>query len=287
MSLEDLSRRVDMLSRTLCNENREQLNDTELAIAKNRLLNNGVLYEQSVRNIDDPVLYNQDFGLFSFTPARGAQADTYGVYGAFKLRGNFKSIEEAEERAEHLIRTQDSYNEIFTVRVGQTIPLTKKSELAEKVNFIDLNKHVNSIVSENVKEKRRDEEQEMKTLHSRERKLLDENQEILKGEYKEDTLDAYIMKKTKKAQLMHLLVENLKKIKTEIIPAIRRSRDEIATVEEEHPEYSDCYFERFKSARESVGIKDSDVGSQQSFMKFLVDEYDVDIEELELVINLK
>lgn len=276
-----------MLSRTLCNENRKHLDDAELDIAKSRLINNGALYEQSVRNIDDPVLYNQEFGLFSFTPSRGAQADAHGVYGAFKIRGNFKSIEEAEERAEHLIRTQDSYNEIFTVRVGQTIPLTKKSEMAEKVNYIDLNKHVSSIVAENVKEKRRDEEQEMKTLHNRERKLLDENQEILKGEYKEDTLDAYIMKKTKKAQLMHLLVENLKKIKTEIIPAIRRSRAEISAVEEDHPNYSECYFERFKSARESVGIKDSDVASQQSFMKFLVDEYDVDIDQLDDVIDLK
>jgi hypothetical protein len=285
MSVEQLAQKVDMLSGTVCNEHRRHLDANELVIAKTRLINRDLSFEPSVRTIDDPVLYGQEFGLFSFTPSRSAQPDANGIYGAFKIRGNFKSVEEAEERAEYLIRTHDSYNEIFTIRVGQTVPLTKKSELAEKVNFVDVSKQVSSIVSDNVKDKRAKEEEEMKTLHEREGRLLKENDEILKGEYKEDTLDAYIMKKTKKAQLMYMLVENLNKIKNEIIPAIRKARDEIGELETVYPDYPGSYYERFKQAREQVGIKDSDIEAHKSFMRFLVDDNDVDVDALETFIG--
>jgi hypothetical protein len=172
----------------------------------------------------------------------------------------------------------DSYNEVHTVRVGQCIPLTKKAELVEETDVIDLNKDVESIVSNDVKHKRQKEKAEIKTIQDREQQLLKENKEILEGEYKQDPLDQYIMLKVKKAQLMWTLVETRKRIQNEIIPSIRKAREEIQDMDKEFPEFDGLYYERYKNARESVGIKDQDKLNYSYFMEYLLDENDVDLD---------
>lgn len=278
MSLESLAQKVDMLSRSVTNEQREDLNAQETQEARAQLLKTNLLFPRSVKSIHDPVILGQEYGLLSFTPAPNVQPNPNGVYGVFKLRGNFGTLEEAQIYAEKLVRNHDSYNEIHTVRVGQCIPLTKKSELVEETDVIDLNKDVENIVSNDVKIKRQKEKVEIKTIQEREQQLLKENKEILDGEYKQDPLDQYIMLKVKKAQLMWTLAETRKRIENEIIPSIRRAREEIREMDKEYPDFDQLYYERYKNARESVGIKDQDKLNYSYFMQYLLDDNDVDLE---------
>jgi len=267
-----------MLSRSLTNELREDLEPKELASAKQELVKSNLLFPRSVKSIHDPVIIGQEYGLLSFTPAPNVQPNANGVYGVFKLRGNFGTLGEAQDYAEKLIRNHDSYNEVHTVRVGQCIPLTKKSELVEQTDVIDLNKEVESIVSNDVKSKRQKEKSEIKTIQQREQELLSENKEILDGEYKQDPMDQYIMLRVKKAQLMWTLVETRKRIQNEIIPAIRRAKAEIKEMDLEHPDFDAQYFERYKYAREQVGIQDQDKLNYSYFMQYLLDDNDVELD---------
>ena len=287
MSIEQsqkLMNSVDMLSRTQVQPDRKELrNDEELVAAKNVLINNQFLnFPRIVKSINDPIILNQEFGLFSFTPAHDVKPNKSGIYGVFKSRGNFATLEESQVYAEKLIRTQDSYNEIYTIRVGQCIPLTKKSELVEETEIIDLNKEVDSIVAKDVKEKRQKEKQEMKSIQEREQKLLKENAQILSGDYAEDPLDRYIMMKVKKAQLLWTLVETRKRINKEIIPAILKTKSEIEEMDREYPEFDKQYYDRYISARESVGIQDRDKLNYSYFMKYLLDDNNVDLTISEL-----
>ena len=65
------------------------------------------------RQFADPPIPLQMFSLVSFVPARGATPDKDGVFGFMKARGNYATTQEANERAEYLLRNVDSYHQIF------------------------------------------------------------------------------------------------------------------------------------------------------------------------------
>lgn len=279
--MQKLSESVDMLSRTLVNPNRTDLNQEELNAAKQNLLNKSLLrFPQSVKSINDPIILNQEYGLLSFTPAKDSRPNANGIYGVIKLRGNFATIDEAEKFSETLIRNHDSYNEIYTVKVGNSIPLCKETHLIEETKLVDLNKEVENIVSSDVKEKRKQEQKEIKGIKEREKNLLQENKEILSGEYKEDPLEHYIMVRVKKAQLMWTLIENRKRILNELIPVIKKVKVEIADLDKQNPEFDKLYYERYSQARESVGIRDKEEIGYNNFLNYLLDDKDVNIDDL-------
>lgn len=272
--MESLATKVDMLSKTIVNSNREDLNVEETKKAKNELFTKNLLFPRSVKATNDPIILSQEFGLFSFTPAKDVQPNKNGIYGVFKLRGNFPTLEESEQHSENLIRNHDSYNEIHIVRVGQCIPLSKKSELVEETIKVDVNKEVDKIMSENVKEKRRQEKEDIKIIKEREEKLLKENKEILQDVYEKEPLEEYIMLRVKKAQLMWTLVETRKRIEKEIIPAIKKAKNEIQEWNEKYPTFDKEYYERYMDARKSVGIEDQDKLNYSYFMNYLMDDND-------------
>lgn len=276
--MDQLANRVDMLSRTFVQENRNDLNNQETHNATKTLIKKNLLFPRSVKAINDPVILSQEFGLFSFTPAKDVKPNENGIYGVFKLRGNFATIDESQSYAEKLIRNHDSYNEIHTVRVGQCIPLSKKPELVEETDLVDLNKEIENIVSTDVKQKRQKEKQEMKTIQEREQQLLKENKEILDGDYEQDPMEKYIMARVKKAQLMWTLVETRKRIETEIVPAIKKAKLEIKEMNETYPEFDKQYYDRYIEARKSVGIQDQDKLNYSHFMNYLLDDNDVNLD---------
>ena len=84
------------------------------------------------RTYADPPPPMQTIGLVSFTPAKGAKPNENGIYGFAKLRGNYPNTEEAEQRAEFLIRNVDSYHQIYHTYVGRPFPITaSSSDIAE------------------------------------------------------------------------------------------------------------------------------------------------------------
>jgi len=84
------------------------------------------------RTYADPILPMQYIGLISFTPAKGATPNENGVYGFAKLRGNFSSEIEANERAEFIIRNIDSHHQIYHTYVGRPFPITNSSKYSAK-----------------------------------------------------------------------------------------------------------------------------------------------------------
>ena len=57
------------------------------------------------RVYSDPAIPMQNISLFSFTPAKGATPNSNGVFGFGKIRGTYNTPQEAEERAEYIIRS--------------------------------------------------------------------------------------------------------------------------------------------------------------------------------------
>ena len=278
--MDKLADKVDMLSKTLVDHNRKELNRSETEEARKYLVNQNLLFPRSVKSTTDPILMGQEYGLISFTPAHDVQPNKNGIYGVMKLRGNFSTIDESEKYAERLIRTHDSYNEIHVVRTGQVFPLTKKAELVEETINVDINKEADKIVSESVKEKRNKEKIEMKNIQEREKKLLKENQEILKDEYKQDPIDEYTMLRVKKAQLMWTLIQTKKRINDEILPALKKTKKSIMEMNEEYPEFDKMYYDRYIEARKSVGIENQDKLDYSYFMKYLLDDNDISLNDV-------
>lgn len=278
--MQKLSESVDMLSRTFVNPDRKDLTRTEIESAKKELFKKNLLFPKSVKSINDPIILNQEYGLISFTPARDARPNSNGIYGVLKVRGNFPTLDEADKFAETLVRNHDSYNEIYTVKVGNSIPLCKEAHLVEDTNLVDLNKEIENIVSTDVKEKRKQEQKEIQNIKEREKNLLQENKEILQGDYEEDPLEHYIMVRVKKAQLMWTLLENRKRIVNELIPVIKKVKNEILELNKQHPDFDKLYYERYVQARESVGIKDKEEIGYNNFLNYLLDDKDVDVEDL-------
>jgi hypothetical protein len=216
-------------------------------VAAMKSLNNSKFTEKFPkvdRTYADPPPSLQNIGLISFTPAKGAKPNENGVYGFAKLRGNYASETEADQRAEWLIRNVDSYHQIYHTYVGRPFPITASSDYSAETTEIDIRKQMTESISENVKQK------EDKT---------------------EDPYETYTTLRVKKAQLAWTYLEHYNKMK-EIKEIILKTRESINDMENESTEYKQKYFEKYMNARKEAGFKDSKEEFENSFMKFLVED---------------
>ena len=95
------------------------------------------------RKYADPIDHGQKFALVSFVPSKTAQPDEDGVYGMMKVRGVYASIDEADDRAEFLVRNVDSYQNILTTYVGRPFPLVQTGEkYGAELKEIDVEKKI-------------------------------------------------------------------------------------------------------------------------------------------------
>ena len=113
-----------------------QLSENEVTSAMEEL--NNVSFTTKFQRVDrtyaDPPPPLQTIGLLSFVPAKGAQPNANGVYGFAKLRGNYSTQQEADQRAEFLIRNVDSYHQIYHTYVGRPFPMTASSKYSAETN---------------------------------------------------------------------------------------------------------------------------------------------------------
>lgn len=244
------------------------LNEEEVELAMSELNNTDFVdkFPKVDRTYADPLINLQKYGLLSFVPAKGAKPNDNGVFGFAKLRGNFDSEMEANQRAEYLIRNVDSYHQIYHVYVGRPFPITSSSKYSAEVSEIDIRKEMTKTISENVKSKRDEEQQIMKEIKDREDKLIEESKRD-----EVDPYDEYITLKVKKAQLSWTYLEHDKKMK-EIKDIIIRTRKDLLDMDEKYPEYQKTYFEKYMKAREDAGLKESKQDVEANFVKYLVEE---------------
>jgi hypothetical protein len=219
-------------------------------------------YPHLERQFADPPIPLQTYSLVSFVPAKGATPDKDGFYGFAKVRGTYASPQEAVERSEFLIRNVDSYHQIYTAYTGRPFPLTNNPKYAETIKEVDIKKKAVEVISEDVKAKRDKEKAEMEEIKEREKRLLDQT----KPDFVPDPYEQYTVLKVKKAQTM----KQLEKMKESII----KTREQIKELDEQNPEFSKEYFERYMKARRDAGIPDEH-NTEENFVKYMVEDIDL------------
>ena len=250
------------------------LSEDEVNVAMSEL--NNTAYTEKFPRVDrtyaDPPPPMQTIGLISFTPARGATPNENGVFGFAKLRGNYNTPQEADQRAEFLIRNVDSYHQIYHTYVGRPFPITASSKYSAETAEIDIRKEATQAISSNIKDKKAEEQKNVDDIKKREEALLAETKNI--EENGVDPFDEYITLRVKKAQLLWTYQEHIKKLE-EVRGLILKTRDTITEMDEKHVDFKDKYFDKYMKAREEAGIKDTQEELQSNFMAFLVEEKEV------------
>ena len=272
MELESLKDKIDVLSGRVLEPDAPPLSASEAREATQQLVK--PLYKAIVRVKQDNVPSGQEFGLFSFTPARGVQPNKYGIYGTAKIRGCYNNPEVANDAAESIIRNIDSQNEIYTVKVGQEFPLTKEPKYVADFETVNLEKEVSQVEKQRKQEEMSRSNREKKLIMDRERKLLNEHKEILEGTYEEDPLDVYIRERVKKSQLLWTKENTLNKVQNEIEPALQVVKDKIKELDAKDPSLREKYLEKYIEARKEAGIETDfkETGTQQDFVKYLLND---------------
>ena len=123
----------------------------------------------------DPLYSNQIYCLHSFIPSKAASPDPDGIYGMIKCRGVFPTLEEADKRAEYIIKNYDSIHRIYTSYTGRPFPLCDTSKFSEDINEIDLQKKTMDVMKEDLKKRKEEDDKEIKDMQEREKKLLEES----------------------------------------------------------------------------------------------------------------
>lgn len=217
----------------------------------------------------DPSIPLQNIGLISFIPAKGATPNENGVYGFAKIRGNYATEMEASQRAEFLIRNVDSYHQIYHCYVGRPFPITESSKYSAETSEIDIRKETSKNVSESIRGKKDDEQQQIREIKEKEEKLLEESKREEADPYEE-----YITQRVKLAQLSFTYLEHQKKL-VEIKDIVIKTRKLIDDMNNEFPTFKDSYYEKYMKARRDAGIKEDEKDTQDNFIKFLVQEADL------------
>ena len=227
----------------------------------------------------DPQIPTQLYGLISFVPAKGASPNENGVYGFAKLRGNYQTVPEANQRAAHLVHKVDSYHKIYTTFVGRPFPLTLSSDYSKEVKRIDLKKELKNDISHDVKSKMEKERKDIEDIKKREDEILERNQKILNDpDNKEDMSDPkliedeYITLRVKKAQLSWTALETRKKLQ-EIYEILAKTRRDLEEMEAKNPEHKKTYFKKYMDARKKAGLDKAT--HQENFMKFMVEDAEI------------
>lgn len=234
------------------------------------------LFPRVERKYADPALTNQNYALVSFVPSREAKPDADGCYGMMKIRGVFATIEEADERAEYIVKNVDSYQSILTTFVGRPFPLIPHDaeKYGAKLNKIDVNKKTEEVISKDIKAKREQDNKEVAEIREREEKLKQD----VKVEM-EDLPDEemYTTLRVKRSQLIYTYMENIKKMR-ELKDLIYNTDKEIQAMDANDPTLIEQYHQRYMDARRESGFTDEMVQDTDTFMKYLGN--DVNLDEL-------
>lgn len=207
-------------------------------------------YVKADRKFNDPDIRGQNYALFSFTPSNSAQPDSDGIYGFIKVRGAFKRLEAAEEKAKELIQ-YFSANQIFVCEIGTPTPL--QSKLKDLVNVQEVDHPDKEEVvkfTDLVKEQTMKEKQQMEEIREREEKL---REDVTKNKEEKPLIQVYLELIHKRATCAYLYTKYQEKIK-ETEDLIVATREQIAKMDEEHPNLKDEYMEHYTKTSAETGI---------------------------------
>jgi hypothetical protein len=248
------------------------LTEDEVNLALGTLINTDFIekFPRVDRTYADPPVPMQNIGLISFVPAKGATPDEQGVYGFAKIRGNYASAVEANQRAEFLIRNADSYHQIYHAYVGRPFPMTASSKYSAETEEIDIRKSTTEALSSSIRNKKEEEQTQINEIKEREEILLSQS----RGEVEIDPYEAYITARVKKAQLIWTYLEHEKKM-VEVKEILIKTKAEVAAMDEANPTFIDNYFKKYMDARKASGLDASSSDTQNNFIKFMVEDVEI------------
>lgn len=236
-------------------------------------LNQKVEFLQVDRYYADPVQMNQLIGLVSFVPSKEAIPDKDGIYGMMKVRGVYATDREANERAEFLIRNVDSFHDIYHVHVGRPFPITNSEKYSNEIKNIDIRKKTTQIISEDIVEKKRQEQKDMQEMKEREQQLLAESKRAQNDEPR-DTFEEYITENVKRAQLIWTYHETKKKM-DQMRLGFQKATERIQELDDSYPLYKDQYRDKYMEARRESGIPENN----DSFIQYLGLDLSISLED--------
>lgn len=226
-------------------------------------LSKNITFAQVDRYYADPYQPNQKIALVSFIPSSGSKPDKDNIYGMMKVRGVYATEEEANERAEFLIRNVDSYHEVYHAYVGRPFPVTTSEGYTTEIKKIDIRQKTTDIISEDILQKKKAERGEMEDIKDREKQLLDESKRAQAGEPK-DIFEEYITENVKRAQLVWTYHETKSKM-DQMKDSFEKATIRIKEIDEKEPEFVDKYRDKYMEARRQSGIPDDN----NSFIQYL------------------
>lgn len=248
---------------------------SEETIEGMKALYQNITFTQTDRYYADPVQPQQRIALVSFVPAKGAKPDKDNIFGMMKVRGVYASEQEADERAEFLIRNVDSYHEIFHAYVGRPFPVTNGENFAQSIKNIDIRAKTTEVISEDILNKKREEKRQVEDIKDREKALLEESKRAQADEPR-DPFEEYITENVKRAQVAWTYHETRKKMdqmrKTYFSAVLR-----IKELDESNKDFAKQYLDKYMEARKSSGIQNDN----NSFIEYLGLDLDVPIEDAE------
>ena len=244
----------------------EQVNDAMVALNNTSLVDK---FPRVERQFADPPIPLQTYGLMSFVPSKGASPDKDGVYGFMKLRGNYATQQESNDRAEYLSRNVDSYHQIFHAYVGRPFPITLDPKYCAKTEEINIRQKATETISEDVKAKRDKEKEDIAAIKQREKALMEQTKE----NFQVDPYEEYTVLRVKKAQLIWTYDKTMKQLE-EMKRNIISTRNKIAEHEKSNPDFGKEYFDRYMQARRDAGIPD-ELNTEENFMKYMIEDIDV------------
>ena len=207
----------------------------------------------------DPAIASQVYGLHSFVASKGAKPDEKGVYGFVKFRGAFATQQEADERAEFLIRNVDSFHDIYTSFCGRPFPLSHNKDFVKETAEVDIRDQIVKATSEDVAAKVKKDKQLKDEVLDREKKLLEDCSK------EESPLDRYTTLQVKRANIISAIIEARKKL-DKWVGSLEKCREEIKQMDDADSSHRDAYMENYNTGRQAVGMNTAIEGTYLQFM---------------------
>lgn len=268
--------------------NEPSLSNKEVQVAKEELVKNVSKFPRVNRRfVDPPKAGEPKFALFSYIDHPDVdmakfldeikdslnpehkkrlaelEARPQLIKGVGKIRGAYVTQQEAETRAEEIVRDIDSTNSVFTCIVGTPFPLVTEG-MSEEVSEIDLQQQTEHVIAQNVRKRRQKDQKEMEELKRREEELMRNAEKDPNA----DDEDNYVAQRVKLAHLRYSIEQHVQK-HAECVENEKKVVEWLVDMKSRNPEFEEKYMEKYMAGRKAAHIPDDHV--PEGFMKFLND----------------
>ncbi len=239
----------------------EKLTPEQAKVAFKHLAIKDCLFPKLVhRNYDDKEVRNQKIGLFTFIPCSDVKPDKNGLYGIIRLRGNFSTVEKADDHANYLITSVSSYDEIMYAPIGRDCPVAADpAKFCQELKEVDIQKEMEKVTVQNLRKKIELEKKEAADVLERKKKMDDMNKMIEKQnkdggiQQLEINLERYTELRVKNANLRIRKTELITKL-AECAVSLSKTRKEILSANEESKlEFVDKFLDIYIDSLKKIG----------------------------------